>query len=371
MARQLKVAIVHDWLYGGGAERVVLELHRMFPDAPVYTSYCSDEWREKLDGKVVTGWLQRFGGGRLRKFMVLGRIWWFTHLDFTGYDLVISSCGNGEAKAIRVPDGTKHVSYIHAPTHYYWRHYDQYLREPGFGALNWLARLGLRALIGPLRWWDHNRASKRPDIMIANSTHTASEIKEFYGRNSIVVQPPIDIERFDVPSPKKKRGFITVGRQTSYKHNDIVIKACNQLKLPLLVVGRGPEHENLARLAGPTATLRTDVTDEELPHLIAASEAFIFAAYEDFGVAPVEALATGTPLIAYGAGGSLDYVIPGKTGEFFAEQSPEALAAILARFDHKAYETRVIQEKAAEFSPEAFQRKIHAVVSDTLPELRK
>jgi glycosyltransferase involved in cell wall biosynthesis len=339
--KQLKVAIVHDWLYGGGAERVVLELHRMFPDAPIYTSYCSDEWREKLDGKVVTGWLQRFGGGRLRKFMTLGRIWWFTHLDFTSYDLVISSCGNGEAKSVRTPEGTKHISYIHAPTHYYWRHYEQYLREPGFGALNWLARLGLRMLIGPLRWWDRERASKRPDVMIANSTHTAAEIKEFYGRESVVVQPPIDVERFDVKAPKKKHGFITVGRQTSYKHNDIILEACNRLQLPLLVVGRGPEHENLERLAGPTVTLRTDVTDEELPHLIAA----------------------GTPLIAYGAGGALDYVIPGKTGEFFADQSSDALAAALEQFDAKAYDTRLIQQKASEFSPEAFQRKIRTVIA--------
>ncbi len=153
-----------------------------------------------------------------------------------------------------------------------------------------------------------------------------------------------------------------MGRQTSYKHNDIIIEACNQLKLPLLVVGRGPEHEALTELAGPTVTLRTDVTDEELPHLIAGSEAFLFAAYEDFGVAPVEALAAGTPLIAYGAGGALDYVIPGKTGELFENQSPDVLAAALEHFDAKSYDTRLIKQKAAEFSPAAFQRKINPVI---------
>lgn len=361
MIKQPRVAIVHDWLVGGGAELVVLELHRMFPDAPIYTSYCTDEWRKRLDGKVVTGWLQRFG--KLRKFMTLGRIWWFTHLDFTGYDLVISSSGNGEAKSIRVPKDTKHICYSHAPTHYYWRHYEQYLREPGFGAFNWLARIGLRLLVGPLRWWDRERASKRPDVYLANSTHTAAEIKEFYGRESIVVQPPIDVERFDVETPQKKRGFITVGRQTSYKHNDVIIEACKLLGLPLLVVGRGPEHEKLAQLAGPTVTLRTDVTDEELPYLIAASEGFIFAAYEDFGIAPVEALAAGTPLIAYRAGGALDYVIPGKTGEFFTDQSPEALAAVLAHFDTKSYDTRVLRQKAAEFSAASFQKRIKGIIA--------
>lgn len=150
----LKVAIVHDWLVGGGAELVVQEMHRMFPEAPIYTSYCSDEWRQKLDGKVVTGWLQRWPFSKLRKYLPLLRIWWFTHLDLSEYDLVISSSGNGEAKGVRVPSTTTHICYCHTPTHFYWRHYDQYLRHPGFGICNPLARLGLRLLVGPLRRWD-------------------------------------------------------------------------------------------------------------------------------------------------------------------------------------------------------------------------
>src|SRR3982750_2655078 len=129
-SKPLKVAIVHDWLYGGGAERVIYELHKMYPDAPIYTSYCSPEWRQKLDGKVVTGFLQHWPFSRLRKFLPVLRIWWFTRLDFTGYDLVISSSGNGEAKGVRVPKDTMHICYCHTPTHFYWRNYQQYLARP-------------------------------------------------------------------------------------------------------------------------------------------------------------------------------------------------------------------------------------------------
>ena len=158
MAKKLKVAIVHDWLVGGGAERVVFELHNMFPEAPIYTSYCSDEWRAKLDGKVVTGWLQHFG--KFRKFLPVLRIWWFTHLKFSGYDLVISSSG-AEAKGIRVPKNVVHVNYCHAPTHYYWSRYDEYVAHPGFGIFDPLARVGLKLLVGPLRRWDFRAAGGR------------------------------------------------------------------------------------------------------------------------------------------------------------------------------------------------------------------
>lgn len=358
----MKVAIVHDWLVGGGAERVVEELHKLYPEAPIYTSYCTDEWRSKLDGKVVTGWLQRFG--KLRKYMVLGRIWWFTHLDLSDYDLVISSSGNGEAKSVRTSGKTVHVCYCHAPTHYYWRHYQQYLAEPGFGKFNWLARFGLRLLVGPLRWWDKNRASKRPDFYLANSSHTASEIKQFYGREATVIYPPVDIERFTVKSPAERHGFVTAGRQTGYKHVDIIIEACNQLKLPLTVIGRGPEHDKLVAMAGPTIEFKTDVSDAEMPILIARAEAFIFAAYEDFGITPIEAMAAGTPVIAYKKGGALDYIKPGITGEFFDKQSASSLAKALKHFDSKDYKHLGIRSQAANFSARVFAENINRVIAE-------
>lgn len=360
--KNLKVAIVHDWLVGGGAERVVFELHRLFPDAPIYTSYATDEWRKRLDGKVVTGWLQHFG--RVRKFLPVGRMWWFSQLDLSGYDLVISSSGNGEAFGVRVPDGVPHICYCHTPAHYYWRHYEHYLARPGFGAFDWLARLGLRALVGPLRKWDL-KASKRPTYYIANSAHIKSDIKKYYGREAIVIHPPIDVGRFDPSTPVKKRThFITVGRQATYKRTDLIVEACTRLNLPLEVLGSGPDHERLKKLAGPSVTFIERPTDEEVAEHLNHAKAFLFAAFEDFGVTPVEALAAGTPVITYKAGGALDYVKPGKTGLFFEEQTVDSLVAALKKFDASDFRPKEIAQFAQTFSAEAFDHKFRAFLAD-------
>lgn len=361
----LKVAIVHDWLVGGGAERVVSELHKMFPDAPIYTSYATDEWRKRLDGKVVSGGLQYLG--RIRKFIPFLRIWWFTHLNFTGYDLVISSSGNGEAFGIRVPRDTLHVCYCHSPTHFYWRNYNQYLRRPGFGMFDPLARLGLRLLVGPLRRWDL-LASKRPDYFIANSTHIQADIKKYYDRESVVIHPPVDTARFAVETKRQKgrSGFVTVGRQVPYKRVDILIEACTKLGLPLTIVGRGPEYARLKRLAGPTVAFDAEASDEAVADYLRTSDAFLFAAFEDFGVTPVEALAAGTPVIAYQAGGALDYVIPGKTGEFFTPQTSVALEKTLRQFHLKKYNSRDIAASAQKFSAENFREQMTKFLQNIL-----
>lgn len=366
----LKVAIVHDWLIGGGAERVVYELHKMFPDAPIYTSYCSDEWRDRLDGKVVTGWLQHFG--KIRKFLPVLRIWWFTHLNFSGYDLVISSSGNGEAKGVRVPKGTTHICYCHTPTHFYWRHYDHYSKQPGFGAFDPLARLGLKLLVGPLRRWDL-RASKRPDYFIANSTHIQADIKKYYGRDSVVIHPPVDVARFSKAPRTKRSGFITMGRLATAKRVDIIVEACTQLGLTLKVIGDGPDYARLKVLAGPTVEFfnkanHNRVSDEDMPAQLASAEAFLFASFDDAGIAPVEALAAGTPVIAYKAGGALDYVIPGKTGEFFEPQTTEALVTALQQFDAQRYDANEITEYATLFSVDNFIRRIEQYIQDCLPK---
>jgi glycosyltransferase involved in cell wall biosynthesis len=363
-----KVAIVHDWLVGGGAERVIQELHEMFPDAPIYTSYCTDEWRKRLDNKVITGFLQRWPFSKLRKFVGLLRIWWFSRLDLSSYDIIICSTGNGEAKAIKVPEGTTYICYCHAPTHYFWRHYDNYLARPGFGIADPLARLGLRMLVGPLRAWD-KRAAQRPDLFIANSSHTQDEIKTFYGRTSRVIHPPIDIDRFSItPAKRTRHGFVTAGRQTPYKRNDLIVAACTALNVPLTVIGRGPEHDRLVAMAGPSVTFLTNVTDEEMPLHFANAEAFLFAAYEDFGVTPVEAMAAGTPVIAYREGGARDYVIPDATGAFFDAQTVDSLKKAIAAFDASVFSERTITTKAATFSPAVFRQKISAIVHEYDPK---
>jgi glycosyltransferase involved in cell wall biosynthesis len=356
----LKVAIVHDWLVGGGAERVVYELHKMFPEAPIYTSYATDEWRKRLDGKVITGWLQHFG--KLRKFLPLARIWWFTHLDFSGYDLVISSSGNGEAKGIRVPKGVTHICYCHSPTHFYWRHWAQYLKRPGFGVFDPFARVGLLLLVEPLRRWDR-RAAQRPDYFIANSTHIQQDIKRYYRRDSEVIFPPVDTARFRPLPASERHGFVTVGRHAPAKRTDIIVDACTRLNLPLTVVGRGPQTADLQRRASGSVTFDTTASDEQVAAYVEHAEGFIFASYDDFGIVPIEALAAGTPVIAYKAGGALDYVEEGKTGLFFNEQTAASLEKALQRFDPGQFDTKVLRKKAEEFSPAVFRQKLQAFIS--------
>ena len=360
----IKVAIVHDWLVGGGAEKVVLELHKIFPEAPIYTSYCTDEWREKLDNKVVTGWLQHFG--KLRKFMVLPRIWWFGHLKFNDYDLVISSSGNGEAFSVKTPATTLHVNYCHTPTHYYWRHYNQYSARPGFGKFDPLARLGLKILVGPLRKWDY-KAAQRPDVMIANSSHIQADIKKYYQRESTVVFPPVDTERFNSVKPQNERtGFVTAGRLAPMKRVDLIIKAAMKLNVRLTVIGRGPELASLKKIAGPNVTFKTDVTDEQMPGELASAEAFVFASFEDFGITPIEAMAAGTPTIALEAGGALDYVIPGTTGTFFLQQTEQSILVVMQDFDALKYSSDDIKQVANRFSTENFHKNIRTVLENVI-----
>lgn len=362
MAQSPRVAIVHDWLVGGGAERVVEGLHQLYPDAPIFTSYATDEWRRKLDGKVVTGWLQHLGP--LRKFIPFLRIIWASRLDLSEYDLVISSTGNGEAKGVKTPDSTTHICYCHAPVHFYWGHYEQYLREPGFGLFNPIARLALKLFVKPLRRWDL-KASQRPDCYIANSNHTASEIKKYYDREAYVVHPPVDIDRFKA-AERERVGFVTAGRLVPYKRTDLIVQACTELDLPLTVIGRGPELESLRKIAGPTITFRDNVSDEEMPQLLSAAEAFLFAAFEDFGITPVEAMAVGTPVIAYHAGGAQDYVVPGKTGAFFHEQTVDALKEALTAFKPASYDHAQIAKHADTFSREAFLVQMNQIVKEYL-----
>lgn len=354
------VAIVHDWLYGGGAEKVVEQLHALYPEAPIYTSYCSDEWRERLDNKVVTGYLQKWPFSRLRKFLPLPRQWWFANLDLSEFDLIISSTGNGEAKFARAQGDAKHICYCHTPPHFYWRKYEQYLKNPGFGSFDWLARLGLKLLVKPLRKRDY-KAAQKIDHFIANSTHIQGDIEKFYGRNSVVIHPPVNIESFSKikhDNPPKDATFIYWGRHVPDKRIDIAIAACNELRLPLLVIGEGVETESLKNMSGSTISFTGRVSDEKLIEFASSAKAFIFPSEEDFGIAPVEALAGSLPVIAYKAGGALDYVIDGETGIFFDQQNADSLMKVLADFDTNKFNRSKMQSTASLFSIENFHTKM-------------
>lgn len=361
----MRVAIVHDWMLLGGAEKVVEALLQMYPDAPLYTSCISDDWQNKLkDRTVITGYLNKPFFQKIRKFTPFLRQKWFEGLDLSDYDLVISSSG-AEAKGIKVAKGVTHINYCHAPTHYYWSRYAEYMHNPGFGVLNPIARLGLKLLVEPMRKWDL-KAAKGPDVMIANSTHIAVEIKKYYGRDATVIHPPVDTEAFSkMPNIKEARkGFVIAGRQTPYKRIDLAVVACTQLNLPLTVIGDGPEHAALKSIAGPTVKFTGSLPFKDLVHKFQTAEAFIFPGLDDFGITPVEAMAAGCPVFAYMAGGALDYVVEGKTGIFFNKQTVGSLKEALQKFDTKNFKQEAIIKKAQEFSPDVFKEKITALISD-------
>ena len=367
----LKIALIADWIYGGGAEKVLEQLHKIYPDAPIYTSYATDEWRKRLDNKVVTGYLQNWPFNKLRKFLPLLRQWWFAGLDLSEFDLVISSTGNGEAKFIRTRDDAIHICYCHTPPHYYWRKYKDYMKNPGFGKLNFLARAGLFLLVKPLRRRDYI-AAQNVDYFIGNSNHIADDIKTYYDRTAVAIFPSVDITKFSKvkPSKNKNLSFITWGRHVPDKRMDIAIEACNNLELPLTIVGKGAETANLQKIAGPTINFVGFLEDDELLEQISDSNAFIFTSIEDFGIAPVEALASGVPVIAYRAGGALDYVVEGKTGAFFAEQTVESLERVLKTFDPSQYKMEELKKFAEQFSNYNFKKNFLAFVS-SLPSAKK
>lgn len=354
-----KIAIIHDWLYGGGAEKVVEALHEMYPEAPIYTSYCSDQWRQKLNGKVVTGYLQKWPLSSLRKFLPVLRQRWFRQLDLSGFDIIISSSGNGEAKFVTKNDSQRHICYCHTPTHFYWRKYDEYLKNPGFHP-KWLARVGLKLLLKPLRRRDY-RAAQKVDQFIANSTHIQKDIKQYYGRDSIVIHPPIDTAKptkdEGLKTKDEKSGYIMWGRHVPYKRFDLAIKACNQLGLALTIVGSGPETKYLRSISGPTISFTGYISSQEIASLAQSSQGFIFPAEEDFGIAPVEAMALGLPVIAYRSGGALDYIIPGKSGEFFEKQTVQSLKKALSDFrpTKSSYSPEITAKK---FSKQNFKNQI-------------
>jgi glycosyltransferase involved in cell wall biosynthesis len=380
--KDLKVAIVCDWLTSiGGAERVVLEIHKLFPDAPIYTSqYNPAKFDCFKNADIRTTWLQKLPkNNTFRKFLPILRRFAFEGLDLREYDLVISSSG-AEAKAVKkLKPGAIHICYCHSPTHYYWSRYNEYMKNPGFGWLNPLAKLGLKVLVKPMRKWDY-KAAQRPDYLIGNSKHIVKMIKKYYNRESTVIHPPVDTARFQTPKSVTSRtpnselrtpkaGFVITGRQVPYRRIDLVISACNQLKMSLKIIGNGPEHNNLAKMAGPTVQFFTNVSDAQMVDYFNSSEAFIFPAVEDFGIAPVEAMAAGLPVIAYQAGGALDYVVPNKTGLFFKEQTVDSLVDTLKKFDVCKFEPADCVAKAGEFSQQNFAKKMIKFMEEKCAEL--
>lgn len=365
---QPKVAIVHDWLTNmGGAEPLVLELQKLFPKAPIYTSVFDAKNMkafEKID--VRTTYLQK----RLPAFLRYKHTLWpvlrayaFRKLDLSEFDIIISS-SSAEAKAVRKsrPDQI-HISYIHTPIRYYWSHYEEFKREFNFGILTPI----IRPVIPPfVRWMRKlDKASvKDIDVLIANSTVTQERIKTYYGRASTVIHPPVDVDRFTPPPREQRSGFVVWGRHVPYKRFDIAIEACNKLGYPLTIAGSGPDTERLKKLAGPTITFVGRVSDEELVRIAQSAEAFLFPNEEDFGISAVEALAAGTPVIAYAKGGVLDIVQDGETGVLFQAQTVDSLVAAIERFKTYSFLPATLHRKSKRFDKRLFSTKIQKIVAD-------
>jgi glycosyltransferase involved in cell wall biosynthesis len=355
----VKVAIIHDYLnqYGGG-EKVVEALHEVWPEAPIYTSIYERQKMQsfgfKSEGaKIRTSYMQHLP---LRE--VLPRYYFtifyplaFQSFDLKGYDVIVSSSSYA-AKDIRKPSGAIHISYIHTPPRFLYG-YDQ---ETNTAAMNPVEK-GLAKLWKVYLRHRDQEAVRRIDYLIANSKTVQERIKKVYGRQSTVIYPPVDTAFFEGEALDKGY-FLIVSRLGEYKRVDLVVKAFNEIGWPLKVVGSGPQLKYIKEIAKPNIEILGRLPDQEVRDLLLGCSAFVFPTEEDFGIAPVEAMAAGKPVLAYGAGGATETIVAGKTGEFFAEQNVKSLVAALKGFDAKRYKVEDCRNRAKEFDREIFKKKI-------------
>lgn len=370
MTKAPKVAIVADWLTNmGGAELVVLALAEAFPGAPIYTStYVPEKMPRFKNLDVRTTKLQNLPGPlrKLHKLFPVMRVRAFRDLDLSEYDVIISS-SSAEAKQIRKsrPDQL-HICYCHTPTRYYWSHYDEYRADPGFGKLNWAVRLLMPIIVPAMRDLDLEGA-KGVDLFIANSTEVQKRIRKYYKKKSVVVHPPVDIERF-APARKRSDYYVTLGRQVPYKRLDLAVEAATELGVKLRVYGNGSEHDKLAAKAGPTVKFYTnrsgDASDANVTKALNNAKAAIFPAEEDFGIVAVEALAAGAPVITLARGGARDIVDEDVSGVFFRDQNVDAVANAIRHFETLNILPGTTQRKAKRFAKSLFITKIRKIVRD-------
>lgn len=376
----MKIALVCDWLTNvGGAEKVLLAIHRLYPDAPIYTSKYYKKGIDWFnDADVRTGWLQVFPVSWRR---ILGplRQRWFSRLDLSEYDLIISVTG-AEAKAVKAPNGV-HISYCHVPTQYYWQMYDDYIKNPGFGIFNPLVRVAFKLWVRPLRRADY-KAAQRVDQFVTISDYAKEQILEYYNRESTVIYPPVEVSDFasdkkkrsvvDAVKLKKELGFdmreayVVTSRQVTWKRIDLAVMACQKLKQPLVIIGEGPEHRKLVKMAGGSELIRflPLMKKDELAEYLRLAKGYLFPSLEPFGIAPVEALSAGCPVIAYGEGGARNYVYDGKNGLLFDRQTVSSLVSAMIRFEKMKFNRADILKTAKGFSVERFNRELVKFVDE-------
>ncbi|EKE20065.1 MAG: hypothetical protein ACD_8C00057G0016 [uncultured bacterium] len=368
----LRVALVHDFLVQrGGAEKVLSEICQMYPDAPIFTLlYDKERIRGMFEGKDIRpSYLQKFPKFLRKRYQWLAPF--FPVLpetfDLREFDLVISSSG-AWSKGIVTKLDTVHVAYLHSPMRFVWDYNEKYLKEKKWGKFSFFTRI----FFNYLRVWD-KLASERPDFLIANSVYTQKRISKYYRRDSVVIYPPVSNLQLSANNSQQKAGeaesyFLVVSRLSPYKKVDVVVEAFNKLGLPLVVIGTGEQEKYLRKIAKENVQILGWQDDEITQGYLQNAEALIFATDDDFGIAPVEAMLFGTPVIALRKGGALETVQEGITGEFFNAQTPEVLADGIRRFmlNKDKYNKDAIMKRGEEFSRERFQQEFNQFVEKVL-----
>jgi len=355
-----RVALVHYWLVGmRGGERVLERILNLYPDADIFTHVCdpaalSDTLRAR---PIRTSFIQKLPGARrhYQKYLPLMPLA-LEQLDLSAYDLVLSS-ESGPAKGVIARPDACHLSYVHSPMRYLWDHYHDYRAPAGR-----LTRLMMPPLFHYLRGWDMASAA-RVDGLLANSRFVRHRIARAWGRDASVVHPPVPIELYR-PVNQPSARYLWVGQMIAYKQPEIVVEAFNRLRMPLLMVGDGDLFDKVRRLAGPTVEVVRRLDFTALRRAYAEARALVFAAEEDFGIVPVEANASGRPVLAYGRGGVLDSLVPGDTGLFFAQQSAAAIVAGVEEMERwlPYFSPAAAMANASRFAPANFDHAFRAAV---------
>ncbi|MFA6526499.1 MAG: glycosyltransferase [Candidatus Buchananbacteria bacterium] len=357
----MKIALVHDHLVqDGGAEQVLKALCELYEPAPVFTIVADKKSTNRFFNgkKIITSFLQNIplGVKHYQWYLFLMPAAIESH-NLMDYDLVISSASSF-AKGVITKPSAKHVCYCYTPTRYLWHDSHNYLREL---KVNRLIKRVLPLTLHKLRVWDR-LAADRVDHFIASSYTVKDRINKYYGRDSSVIYPPVDIDKFYI-SQKPKKYFLAGGRLVPYKRFDLVVKAFSRLGIPAKIFGVGPEARHLKKIAKSNVEFLGRISDEQKAELYADCLAYINPQEEDFGITAIEAMASGRPVIAYNKGGATETIIGGKTGEFFSEQIWEELADIVLRFREDKYDPQFIRRHSEQFSTENFKRNFANFIS--------
>jgi glycosyltransferase involved in cell wall biosynthesis len=361
----MRVALVHDYLNQmGGAERVLLALHSLYPQAPIYTAIYD---AERVDSRfrsmdIRTSFMQRlpFVKHHHQPFLPLYPFA-FEWMDLREYDLVISD-SSAFAKGVVTRADALHVCYCHTPMRWAWN-FEEYIERERLGRLS---RAMLLPVITWLRQWDY-AAAARVDVFLANSPNVAARIAKYYRRKATVLPPPVDVWRYAIATTQDDY-FLIVSRLVPYKRIDLAVKAFTRLRLPLRIIGTGRDEEQLRRMAGKNVQFLGWRSDEEVRAQLMGCRALIFPGEEDFGLTPVEAHACGRPVIAYREGGACDTVIEGVTGLFFDEQTPDALVAAVRRFRDDQFDPHEIRRHAEHFDTRRFLDRFQHFVEARISE---